>query len=452
MIAPFQAPFALILRYFSQWFGNYGLALIMLGIVITLIRIPFDIKTKRSTMKQTLLGPKLREIQEKHKNNQQRLMVETQKLWKEEGVKPMGGCIWMILPMLIIIMLFGIIREPLTHLMGLSEYQIEALRYYVVYTLELPVNEGIHMQTSIAGYIQGRYADMLAVVQGAYPYVATNFYEINMNFVGLPIGETPQWNFFLQDETRNLQNFALFMLPILSVVAIYLQQKVMMATNVMMQSQMQQPQMMKTMFLMMPLMSLWIGFTFPAAMSIYWTTTGILFTIVSIFINRHFKGIYAAMQAEMDAKDKERQAVIEAKRAATERKRQEGKTEENKGTSKKKKQMAEREKERQRLASQKADERADEDDQNPSRVGHRKYARGRAYDPNRFEHGAVEQDTDLDHEDYDELEDNFTEDMAISPTLLPAIEVDTEDGLEDETDLDDDYDYDEAYEDEYDEE
>ena len=436
-MAMIQAPFALILRYFSQWFDSYGLALIALGLVITMIRVPFDIKSKRSTMKQSVLGPRIKEIQEKHKNNPQRAQMEISKLWKQEGVKPMGGCVWMMMPMFIMIVLFGIIREPLTHLMGLSEYEILALLAEAE-NLGIYVPEGIHMQTALAGHIRGEH---FAAFQAAVPDAA-NFYNINMNFLGLNIGQTPQWNFFLRDDWA-WQDLALFFIPVISVGVIYLQQKIMMATNYMQQQAMaQQQQMMKTMMLMMPLMSLWIGFTFPAAMSVYWTASGAMFTVVSIFINRHFKGIFKEMQAEMEAKEKERQAVLEAKRAETERRRQAGLTEENKGTSKKKKQLAEREKERQRQAAQRAEERSDDEEYNPSREGHRKYARGRAYDPHRFE-GETSENTDLAQDD-DELEVMDAEDTSVSPTLLPAVDdaADVDDAFfADDADLDDD-DYD----------
>ena len=450
-MAMFQAPFALILRYFSQWLDSYGLALIALGLVITIIRVPFDIKSKRSTMKQSVLGPRIKEIQEKHKNNPQKAQMEISKLWKQEGVKPMSGCVWMMLPMFIMIMLFGIIREPLTHLMGLSEYEVLAL-LNVAERLGIYVPEGIHMQTALAGYIRGEH---FAAFQAAVPDAA-HFYNINMNFLGLNIGQTPQWNFFLQDNWV-WQDLALFFIPIISVGVIYLQQKIMMATNYMQQQMMgQQQQMMKTMMLMMPLMSLWIGFTFPAAMSVYWTASGAMFTLVSIFINRHFKGIYKEMQAEMEAKEKERQAVLEAKRAETERRRQAGLSEENKGTSKKKKQLAEREKERQRQAAQRERDRPEDEEYNPSREGHRKYARGRAYDPHRFERGGASGNTDLDRDDEDiDLETTDIDDTSVSPTLLPAVDdaADVDDAFfDDDADLDDDeyddFDDDDVYDDE----
>ena len=124
----FSVPFAFILRELSMWLDSYGLALIVFALLIALIRVPFDMKGKRGTMGTALLAPKVKAIQDKFAGNQQKIMQEQQRLYKEAGVKPMSGCVWMIVPMVIMIILFGIVREPLTHMMGLDAAQIETLR------------------------------------------------------------------------------------------------------------------------------------------------------------------------------------------------------------------------------------------------------------------------------------------------------------------------------------
>jgi len=390
------APFAWLLRFLAETLDNYGLALIALALVIALIRIPFDLKSKRGTMKTSLLQPKVTEIREKHKNNPQKMNQEIQKLYREENVKPMGGCIWMIVPMLIILVLFQIIRQPLTHLMGLDQVQVDLLRE-ALEGMNIYVGTGGLYQVEMAGHIRAHF-DYL---HGLVPQI----FDINMSFLGLDIGQTPNWRIIFEGG-GTVQQFGLLLLPVLSMISAFLSQRVMMATNYM-QQQAQQAQMMKTMMLMMPLMSLIIGFTFPAAMSLYWTASSVLMTLAGVFINRHFGKIFAAMKAEMEAKDLAKQAEIEAKRKRTEELRAQGISQENKGTSKKKKQLHEREKERQRQAANRAAERGSdaEGEENPSRVGHRKYARGRAYDPDRYNRMEDEMEADRDL-DLDELNES----------------------------------------------
>ena len=394
-----NVPFASLLRFLTELLDSYALGLIVFALIVTVIRVPFDIKGKRGTMGTSLLQPKVKAIQEKYAGNQQKIMMETQKLYKEEGVKPMGGCFWMMIPMFIMIVLIGIVRQPLTHLMGLDAVQIETLRE-VAERLGLYVTTGAHLEVQLAGYFREYFAEFYAAVP--------QIFDINMRFLGMDIGRTPTWEFWnlFNEPVFPAAEFGLFFLPIISTGTVYLMQKVMTATNYMQQQQMQQMPMMKTMLLFMPLTSLFIGYTFPAAMSIYWIVNSLSFTLCSVFINMHFKKVFAKMREDMENREREKEEKLEAKRAETERLRALNATQENKGTSKKKKHVQEREKERQRQAVQRAGGQEDEfeEEVNPSRAGHRKYARGRAFDPERYERaeGEEQPDTDLDLDDADE--------------------------------------------------
>jgi len=418
------APFSMLLRYLTEWTDSYGLALILLGLIVTLIRVPFDLKSKRSMMKTSLIQPKIMAIREKFSGNQVKMNQELSKLYQEEDAKPMGGCIWMMIPMLVIMLLFWIVREPLTHLMGLDQEQIDLLRTTLEGLGHTISDSGLY-QVQMTGYIRTYFTELHAVVP--------QIFDINMNFFGLNIGEMPSWNFFAQPGWTT-QDMVLALLPALSAVSVFFQQRIMQATNY--QQQMpQQAQMMRTMSFMMPMVSLVIGFSFPAAMSIYWITNGLALTLVSVFTNLHFKKVFAGMKAEMEERDKQKQAIIDEKRRKTEELKALGLTQENKGTSKKKKQLQEREKERQRKAAERASERDDEDEvTNPSRVAHRKYARGRAYDPNRFD------DDQLDDLTEDDLDLNVQDDLALQSGLSDVNDSDLDDLDDEETYNEDDID------------
>ncbi|MBQ2329951.1 MAG: hypothetical protein II387_04275, partial [Oscillospiraceae bacterium] len=116
----------------------------------------------------------------------------------------------------------------------------------------------------------------------------------------------------------------------------------------------------------------------PAALGLYWAMGSLLSIVQEIVLTKRYKAILAVETAEMDKKRAEREAELEAKRAETERLKAMNATVENESTSKKKK--AQREKaEREWQEAQ-----SGEESYEPSRVGHRKYARGRAYDPDRY--------------------------------------------------------------------
>jgi len=426
-LEPIAVPFAFVLRYLSEWLDNYGLALIVFALLIALIRLPFELKSKRGTIKQGLMSPKMKEIQEKYKGNQQKINEELQKLYQRENFKPLSGCLWMAFPMLIIFALFGIIREPLRHLMDLDVYQIELLRTTLEGLGVTTLSEGgTWLQVELASYIRPYFAELHAVVP--------QIFDLNMNLGPLDLGRIPDFRFWqFGGPDFGIETLVLFLLPILSGVSLFFSQKVMTAMNFMPQQQNQQAQMMKNMAVMMPLVSIFIGFTFPAAMSIYWIFSSMFSTLFTMAFTRKYKRMYEEMKVEMDARANAREAELEAKRKETERLRALNATRENKGTSKKKKHTQEREKERQRQAAQRQDGREVDQEENPSRVAHRKFARGRAYDPERFEYpeGEERPNTDLDALDIEEteileseeMEEMETEQFSVEESLMDASSV-----------------------------
>jgi len=147
---------------------------------------------------------------------------------------------------------------------------------------------------------------------------------------------------------------------------------------------------------MMPLISLWIGFSMPGALGLYWIASSAFSIIQDVLLNIHYKKI---MDAE-DAERRERMAAVEAERAAkraeTEKLRAANATVTNPNTSKRKLAMQQKQKseekdleweatqlEKKRIAAGKP-ARADQKKANPSAVGDRPYARGRNYKPDRF--------------------------------------------------------------------
>ena len=110
-------PFAWVLRTFYELTGSYGWALVLFTIVVKLITLPFQMKSKKSMMRMNLFQPKIKEIQTKYANNPQKMNDEIQMLYAKEGVNPMSGCLWSFLPFPILIALYSIIRQPLSRFM-----------------------------------------------------------------------------------------------------------------------------------------------------------------------------------------------------------------------------------------------------------------------------------------------------------------------------------------------
>ena len=120
-------PFAWLLLFFYNLFNSYGLALILFGIVIKLVLFPVTLKSKKSMIQTSMLSEKMQRLQKQYGKDKERYNLEVQKLYEKENVNPMGGCLWSLIPMFVLIALFGIIREPLTYFMHLSLEQIQLL-------------------------------------------------------------------------------------------------------------------------------------------------------------------------------------------------------------------------------------------------------------------------------------------------------------------------------------
>ena len=174
---------------------------------------------------------------------------------------------------------------------------------------------------------------------------------------------------------------------------------------------------MKSMNVVMPLMSIWICFVMPAAMGVYWIANSVFGMIRDVLLTKVYTRQIEAEDAARIATRSEREKELEAKKAETERLKAEGLTQRNDNTSKKKIQAKEKQMSDERKAAAQKAEKAErrerlgiaETEVPASQVGHRRYARGRAYDPDRF--GAVSEPAPESDNTIPELED--TEEDAV---------------------------------------
>jgi YidC/Oxa1 family membrane protein insertase len=114
-------PFGWLLGQLYNLFENYGVAMIVFGVLVQLIMLPIKAKSKKSMMKMSRLQPRIQEIQRKYANDQQKQNEAMQQLQREEGASMgMGGCLWSFIPLFILFPLFTVIREPITYILGES--------------------------------------------------------------------------------------------------------------------------------------------------------------------------------------------------------------------------------------------------------------------------------------------------------------------------------------------
>ncbi|MBR5261061.1 MAG: membrane protein insertase YidC [Oscillospiraceae bacterium] len=385
-------PFGILLLWLYNLVGNYGIAIFLFAVVVKVILLPFQMKSKKSMMRMNRLQPRVKELEKAHGGNQQKYQQEVSKLYKEEGVNPMSGCIWSLIPFPILIALYQAIRYPLTTMMRVPKELVEAGGAIAQKLEELGFSTTLN-----DAYIQLAQSQFISENWEHFAGLSERLVNINYNFIGLSLGQMPKWNFFMSCDWSDVSNWlpalGLFLIPIVSALLSWLQMKA---------SQKMNPQTgneatnstMKGMNLMMPLMSLYIGFIMPAALGMYWIFTSVLGFIQEVILNAYFKKVMAKEDAERLERARLRDAELERKRQETEALREKGETVRNSNTSKKKMQARQKAELDEIKAAAVREERAarrarlgiEEEEIPESQVGNRRYARGRAYVADRYSH------------------------------------------------------------------
>ena len=377
---------------FYELTGSYGIAITLFALMVNLIMWPFMAKSKKGMMRTTRLQPQIQEIQRRHEGNPQKMNQELQKLYKENGTSPMGGCIWSLIPFPILIALYSVIRQPLTRMMFVGQDVVTALQDYAVtkgwYTV--PAKTDAYVEIKLADIAHQHWDEIQTALAGKLD----GLMDIDFSFLGLNLGQQPDWKFFVNTDWSDvkvwLPALGLFLIPFISAFLSWASMKI---------SSLYSPKQdasaeasMKSMSLVMPLTSIWICFVMPAAMGIYWIANSIFGMARDFILTKYYKKQLDIEDAERLAARSAKEKEIEERRLETERLRAEGKTEKNVNTSKKKAQAFEKQKSDERKAALDKAERAarrerlgiKENEIPASQVGNRRYARGRAYVPDRF--------------------------------------------------------------------
>ena len=352
-------PFAMLLMFLYEFFNSYGIALILFGFIVKLVLFPVTLKSKKSMIQMNLLSGRMNQLKAQYGKNPERYNMEIQKLYEEEKVNPMGGCLWSLIPMFVLIGLYGIIREPLTNMMDLPKDMVAQ-----VAELTGVANTGNYPQIAMVQALND--SAVLASVKAALGDAAAGLQGMDFSFLGMNLADIPSYKFWQQGTPGIL----MFILVLVSVATSYLSMKVSMSTNQMRKddgnSQVDQTN--KMMTWMMPLMSLWIGFSVPAGLTVYWISQYIMTMLTEVICGKMLKKDYEAARAA--AEEAARQAKEDEKRRKEEARLERARRIEEEKLNKKK-----------GIKKEPAQPGVNKDD---SREGLRAYARGRAYMPDRF--------------------------------------------------------------------
>lgn len=109
-------PLSYLLTLLYNLVGNYGIAIIILTIIVKAALYPVYAKSMKSTMKMGKLQPKMQELQQKYGKDRELYQQKVSELYKEEGASMYGGCLPMVVQMIVIMGLFALLRTPMNYL------------------------------------------------------------------------------------------------------------------------------------------------------------------------------------------------------------------------------------------------------------------------------------------------------------------------------------------------
>ena len=403
-------PFGYLLDILNRLTSNYGVALILFAILVKVILLPLTAKGKKSMMKMSRITPRVQALQKKYAGDQQKQNEAVQALYREEGVSMGGGCLWSFLPILFLFPVYWVIREPLQYMLHLEPGQIDIITNIVTAARPglLGENGAFYSQLLVAPEI-GSLADS---IQNAIPGISEQALEgLKFNFLGINLSQDPAvLGLFGGEWTWDWNHIGGFLIPVLSacsqILHTFITQKLnnsvvtdkngIVDEDTAKKSQNNN----KVMMWMGPAMSLWIGFTVPAALSLYWLVQGLASIVIDVYLTKKYRKIY-------DAEDEERLKKFmaqEALEAEKERLRAEKRAANPEGittnTSKKKLQQKKQAEEAaakaaaaKEYAASKGIEIEEPKKENlpMSGIPSRPHCKGRAYDPNRYSRESTEE-------------------------------------------------------------
>ena len=396
-------PFGWILGQLYNLTDNYGIAMILFALVVQTVMLPMRAKAKKSTMKMSRVQPMIQDIQARYTDPQKQNEM-LQKLYKDEGISMGGSCLWSLIPILIIFPLFQVIREPMTYILRASAEEIATIIDVVktnapeIFTASR--NGDYYAQVLAASAIPTFAAQIKEAIPSIDPVILEG---INFEFVGINLGLIPSWQFWTW-EVFTWANIGAALIPVVSTLSQLLQTKVMQNMNNSVitdkngvqdaetAKKSQQNQSMNMMMWMMPFMTLMIGYSVSAGLSLYWFIGGLYSMISDVIMTKKYRVLYDAEDAERLKRHMEEERIEAEKERIRAERRAANPDGITANTSKKKLQKQLRDEEaaaRAAAAKEYAAKRGisveeAEKETALSGIADRPYCKGRAYDPNRY--------------------------------------------------------------------
>lgn len=281
--------FGIVIGWIYNLCNNYMIALVIFAILVKIILFPFGIKQQKNSLKQAKLRPMETVIRRKYAGRndqatQQKLNQEIMELYQSENFNPASGCLPMLIQMPILFGLYGVIVNPLRYISGLGKEVVNVLcdvfgtmNNYDINVIKAISDTGSAVKPAVITQINEQFASQ--GIQAEATEVIAKITELTKNFsvFGIDLTVNP---------TMGLNPY--IVIPILTFVFAFFSQKIIRKYTYQPQQAEGAQNSMAMMEWTMPLLSVWISFSVPAAIAIYWIIQNILSAVQQMVLHKMY--------------------------------------------------------------------------------------------------------------------------------------------------------------------
>ena len=302
-----NVPLGYVIKFIAEIFsGNFAAAVFVFTLLINLVLIPLNIKSQKSTVQQTRIKPKLDELKKRYGDDRQKYSAAMQELYQKENVSMSGGCLPMILRLVLMMSIYWLILSPLTYMVGadktnvtnvtnavsqsMSEMEKNDKEKYKEIAEELSWNKNSTRNELVVVGLIREHSDLIDDILNKEQYAkiekdlnaiikADEKADINFELFGIDLTQTPKFSWhFMNFQMIWLIPIGAFLAQMLTSVLSAMVQK---------KANPDAPNMMG-MMLTMPLISLFIGFGLPGGVGFYWICSSLIGGFIQLGIQTFY--------------------------------------------------------------------------------------------------------------------------------------------------------------------
>ena len=299
-------PFGFLMSLIYNIFGNYAISIIVFTVVTKLLLFPVSYKTQKSSARMQLLSPKLEKLRKSYSNNQQKLNEETQKLYQQEGVNPMGSCMPMFIQMFLLFGVIDVVYKPITHILSITK----SVRLAAVEIASgLIGGKGVSPSNLRCELIT---MEQVGLDPNAFSELPENFlgkvseFANNFTIFGANLGKTPT----LHPDDWTREAVVLALIPFFAGIVQLLSSIYMNAHQRKVNPSAQGNGCVSVMTYALPIWSVWLAFSVPAGIGFYWIWSSLFGFIITFALNQYFT---PERIKEINEKEKEKARIYAEK-------------------------------------------------------------------------------------------------------------------------------------------